>query len=337
MDIEQDLASRASSLEQPLPPWTPGLDRSPRPSSCRRLIRGASVVAAVIVVGLLTRLLPDRSSESGTPRADSVAPSDPPEASSSASSTGLATAPPTTGPTATEVAAGAWVGGRTGPTDNTLYLVVLDAPRQSSDEPCASTLDVVVAESSSTVSIEIVSSRVLPADGATCPDVAIDRGIQVVLDAPLEERELVVAGVPRAVFDGTSLVSPGWLPTGFALTAERPGYPSPETSSYWQRSWIAPRQANSETGCVPGSGGLSLTEGPSDVVGTFPAQAGEASDAPIDVRGRPGTVTLLDHGGAMIAWTDGDRGFVVMPFLPCAGDEPLDFDATVRFARSLAS
>jgi hypothetical protein len=179
-----------------------------------------------------------------------------------------------------------------------------------------------------------------------CTAEAYGRQVHVALAEPLGDRRLVEAASGRVlpVFDGSSLRAPMWLPAGWELLSEGPGYPDPTSGRYWSQSWGEAQPAPVGDRCVPTSMPVTLVTGPVDLIERHPAAglaAGTGPGTALEVGGHPAVLHVDEttgsaaEGSAVLVWSDGSTGHVLQTGPRCVGDETLPLDVLVRIAESV--
>ncbi len=250
-------------------------------------------------------------------------------------------AQPTLGPEVPEAGLGPdnWRGARTGRDGPSLLVTFLGRPPYRADDPCSTDYTLEAVETSEEVRVRIlavVRESTGDADGVIgCSAAGYPRAVEAVLAEPLGDRRVVDAQFerPRAVFDGTRLAVPTFVPEGWSTGTEGPGYPGPGTGLYWTRSW-SPERVVSAGGCVADDSGLRLTEGPAALVDVYEMN-GATPQGTHDVNGAVARYSTSDDGSRYLSWVQGDRGFVVATAPACSGDTLASLEAMLRFARGL--
>ena len=233
---------------------------------------------------------------------------------------------------------GSWQGARTSRDPRQLVVAIVGGPEYDLANPCSKRYLGVAEETHAQVIVRIRSQGPPnPPQQLACTMEGHSRTATVQLDRPLGLRALVVAplvGV-QPVFPGETLLEPPWLPDGWRVGADGAGYPDPEKARYWSRSW-APPEPTARTDCTPDRvAGVSLTQGPADVVGRS-AVGGERSQSQHDIGGSPAVYGVNETtGSARLAWVRGEQGFVVSSLPRCAGSAAASEATLVRFARGL--
>lgn len=232
---------------------------------------------------------------------------------------------------------GSWSGARTSLDGRSLLIALVGGPEYREGQPCTVAYDADVDESPSEVRLTMLSASPRAQGEVGCTSEGHFRSVQVTLAEPLGARRLIEVQFDREqpVFDGARLLEPTWLPDGYALRTEGPGYPAPEEVRSWQRIWSGAERPPQDNRCAPGASPISLTQGSASLVEEYPSN-GEEPRRTHDVGGA--TATYYD-GGTMginrLAWTRGEEGFVLASMPSCADDTPAAEDTLVRIARGL--
>lgn len=232
---------------------------------------------------------------------------------------------------------GAWTGAQTSADGSTLLLFFVGAAEYRIGDPCTARYVATVTESATEVRVAIHSGQPARPDGAVdgCRSIGYSRSLTVELAQPFGDRDLVVLGEPRSVFDGSTLARPKWIPDGWEDGPEQPAGIGPDLAA-WSRSWAPPHPEPIDGACVPGSSGFLLFEGSASIVDALPLEVGETEAGTYDVNGSNATFsTQPDLGVTRLTWTSDERGYVLKSSPTCVGDEPPDLDTMLRFAREL--
>jgi hypothetical protein len=232
---------------------------------------------------------------------------------------------------------GSWMGARTSRDGRSLVLVIIGGPAYRAGDHCTVDYRADVTETESEVRLRIVARRPKPSGDYSCNTRGHSRLIEVGLAQPFGDRRLVEEQFAREqpVFDGSHLLDPGWLPGDWSLLHEAPGYPEPESVRYWSRTWGQPSPPPTDDHCTPSPTPVTLTQGPADRVERYPSNGERPTDR-YEVRGQD--ATYYTGGSANItrlAWTEGDRGYVLASGDRCVGDTPPTPELLVRIANSL--
>ena len=234
-----------------------------------------------------------------------------------------------------ESAGPAWEAARTSTEGNSIVLVFTGGQEYDPSNPCSLDYRADVTETAESVAVGLIAIRPpTPADdNASCDSVGHPRRLEVTLAAPLAGRQLTEqsSGSARPVFDGSQLLEPAWLPDGWLLRGEGVAYPLADTSQAWSRGWGAP--GADPSACVPSFAvvqgtPLAMQELP-EVMGGGPEVGSYDINGSIAVHTR-NSERLLDR----LVWTSGD--IVVAVLATTCSPEPIDLDAVLTFARSLA-
>lgn len=232
---------------------------------------------------------------------------------------------------------GSWTGARTSADGRSLLVTLVGGPHYREVDGCSVAYSADVEETLSSVRLTLLSARPPVVGEVTCSSVGHFRTVEVPLDAPLGGRRLIEVQFDREqpVFDGSRLLEPGWLPEGFTLRTEGPGYPNPEQVRSWQRVWAGPQRPPRDGRCTPGDAAIALTQGDAVLVDEYPSN-GEQPRRTHDVGGA--TATFYD-GGRMgvtrLTWIRGGEGFVLSSTPGCAGDTAASEEVLLRIARGL--
>ncbi|MFP5488346.1 MAG: hypothetical protein ACLGHQ_08585 [Acidimicrobiia bacterium] len=232
-----------------------------------------------------------------------------------------------------------WSGARTSVDGQSLLLLFVGAAEYHADNPCSMRYVATVDESDTAVEIGIDGLRPLGASAsADCPAIGYFRSLTVDLERPLGDRPLIALGTERDVYDGATLARPGWIPDGWEVGPEQPGdFGAGSEGSAWSRTWAPPTFEPRDGVCVPSSG-LTLFEGPPELVDGFPAESGETVLDRYDVGGATATFSTRDDiAVARLSWVADDRGFVLKSVPNCEGAEAPPLDTLLRFARGLVT
>ncbi len=230
--------------------------------------------------------------------------------------------------------AGAWTGARTSVDETSLVLFFIGAAEYEPDQPCTMRYVPVVEETDTEIRVLINGEHPSAPDATVpiaCTMEGYPRSVNVHLSNPFGDRTLVALGQPRGVFDGSTLAEPQWLPDGWQADDESPGLLDPDGTS-WTRSW----RPDGEGACPLGTSGLSLLEGPADVVSRLNPLADQTVSGSHDINGTTATETVqANRHITRLAWTVGDRSYVLSSAPACDGDEPPSLDIMLAFARGL--
>lgn len=216
-------------------------------------------------------------------------------------------------------------------------IAIIGGRRYEAGDPCTVDYRAEVTESESEVRLQIVARSPKPSGDYACTSEGHSRLIEVGLAQALGNRRLIEAqfGREQPVFDGSQLLEPGWLPADWSLLYEAPGYPEPESARYWRRTWGQPSPPPTDNHCTPSPTPVALTQGLADLVDRYPSNGERPTDR-YEVRGHQ--ATYFTGGSANVtrlAWTEGDRGYVLASGDRCAGDAPPAAELLLRIADSL--
>ena len=229
---------------------------------------------------------------------------------------------------------GSWTGARTSVDETSLVLFFIGAAEYEPDQPCTMRYMPVVEETDTEVRV-LIRGEHPPATDATIPLACTleghPRSVNVDLSNPFGDRTLVALGQPRGVFDGSTLAEPQWLPDGWQAGDESRGPLDPDGTS-WIRSW----RPDGDGSCSLGTSGLALLEGAPEVVSRLNPPADQAVTGSHDINGTTATETVqANRNITRLAWTVGDRSYVLSSAPACDGDQPPSLDTMLDFARSL--
>jgi hypothetical protein len=213
-------------------------------------------------------------------------------------------------------------------------LLFVGAAEYQAGDPCTMRYVATVEESETEVRVAIHGER--PPGRAVCRLLGHWRSVTVDLSQPFGDRELIVFGAPRDVFNGSTLAQPRWTPDGWQEGHEQPAGLGAGPSASWSRTWAPPQPEPRDGACVPGKSGFILFQGAPGIVDEFPPEPGETVIDTFDVDGATATYSTQDALGiARLAWTISNQGFVLKSSPACAGDEPPTIETMLRFARNL--
>jgi hypothetical protein len=227
---------------------------------------------------------------------------------------------------------GSFTGARTGRDGLSLSLFFVGAPDYEPGQPCTMRYTPVVNETDSEVDIAMRGEHPPADDDAMmCAANGSVHTVTVDLAQPFGTRTLVALGQARGVFDGSTLSEPQWLPDGWQADDESPG-PVGQDGSTWSRSW----RPVGDSSCPLGTSGLALLEGTPEAV----SRSSFAFEQPVtgshDINGTTATETFqANRNVTFLAWTVGDRSYVLSSAPACDGDQPPSLDTMLQFARSL--
>lgn len=198
-------------------------------------------------------------------------------------------------------------------------------------DPCATSYRTEVDETDDRV---VVTIRTLPATiplprEFACRAMGFFRTVSATLGRPLGDRRLIdgATGQERRPFDASTLRRPGFLPAGWVLRNEGPGFDQPERSATWRRTFGPPALPPVENRCAETVAAVTVSQGP-------PA-ALPAGGQPVTVHGMPGVVTHDPNSGATISWLERGQTLSVADTPGCAGTPPTSVDLLLRIAEGL--
>lgn len=234
---------------------------------------------------------------------------------------------------------GSWQGARTSVDGRKVKIILVGGPEFEARLPCTVAYSARVEETSADVRVELLSASPPADDEVACTAEGHFRSVEIDLAEPLGDRRLVEVQFERTrpVFEGSKLSEPAWLPSGWALLNEGPGYPDPESMSSWRRTWSGPQRPPKDNHCTPGDSAVMLTEGSADVTESYPSN-GEQPVRSHDVAGN--SASYFEGGSAgvtRLSWVDADQGFVLASMPGCVGDTPASEEILLRIARSLTT
>ena len=232
---------------------------------------------------------------------------------------------------------GAWTGARTSAVGQSLLLFFVGAAAYEPGQSCTMRYVPVVEETETEVHVVIRGEHPPAADATTaCTLVGYPRSVTVELAQPFGDRTLVALGQSRRVFDGSTLAEPRWIPDGWQPSSESPGLLDPGTATSWIRSWVPPVPPPGEGSCLLGASGLALLEGSPDVVNRSTPPAEQTFTGTHDINGSSATSSIQTNRNiTRLAWTTGNRSYLLSSSPACDGDQPPSLDIMLRFARSL--
>lgn len=312
--------------------------------------RVLAVAAAIVVVGVAGLVVvanrPDTNgaSDAPTPPSSSIVPNT--TSASAPAITGIAT---TVEPTLAVVGGdvvmddvlppGAWTGARTSAVGQSLLLFFVGATEYEPGQSCTMRYVPIVEETETEVHVMIRGEHPPAADATTaCTLVGYPRSVTVELAQPFGDRTLVALGQSRGVFDGSTLAEPQWIPDGWQPSSESPGLLDPGTATSWIRSWAPPVPPPGEGSCLLGASGLALLEGSLDDVNRSTPPAEQTITGTHDINGSSATSSIQTNRNiTRLAWTTGNRSYILSSSPACDGDQPPSLDIMLRFARSLGT
>jgi hypothetical protein len=230
---------------------------------------------------------------------------------------------------------GAWTGARTSRDGLSVLVFFVGAAEYEPSQPCTMRYVPVLYESEAEVRVTVRGEHPPTADDMVlCPLAGYPRSVTVDLAQPFGDRSLVAVGEPREVFDGSTLAEPRWIPEGWLFNSESPGSFDGGATS-WIRSWTPP--APSGAGACPlGASGLALLEGSPDVIDRSASPVEPSITGTYDINGSTATSAVQSNRDLTgLAWTIGNRGYLLSSAPACDGDQPPSLDIMLQFARSL--
>lgn len=236
---------------------------------------------------------------------------------------------------------GSWNGARTTSDGDILVSFIGGKPYQEGNA-CTVGYSADATESDEEVRLDITARS--PARPATataepvaCTSEGYFRTLTVDLELPLGDRRLIEGQFDRVqpVFDGASLREPSALPEGWVQLSEGPGFPHPELSSSWSRTWGAASPPPVDGRCASAPAPVTLTQGPPAIV-EAPAPHGERVVATHDVGGAEAAYAESDRAnGRRLTWVADGIGFVLSSSDRCVGDPPTTAERLLEIARAL--
>lgn len=227
-----------------------------------------------------------------------------------------------------------WRGARTVRGSTAVVIAFHGSAPYNSEDPCTSDYQAVVV-TESTTSVEIRIDRTAPPYPGPCRLVAARRRVEGELESPLADRELIVAGESRDVFNGAELAHPISLPDEWVMADEGPEYASAGLSAYWSQTWGPPRATLNDARCVASAAGITLVQGPRGLLKDSPVPDAEPSARYMVANAEAPFRVHHDTGQPFLTWSVGDREFLVTSVPQCLGDEVASVDSMLRLARSL--
>jgi hypothetical protein len=168
-----------------------------------------------------------------------------------------------------------------------------------------------------------------------CTSLGYGRTARVTLRRPLGERRLVDGANhdPIPVFDGSTLLEPGWLPSGWSRLAESgSGVGQPDSS--WTSAFGASDEPRRE--CPRVADGVRLIQGPVAAVDHVMSQNQFPTVSTLEVRGH-----TAEHGvdpqsqSTVVRWQEGGQQIVLDGASGCSGVPGVDLDTLTRIALGL--
>jgi len=222
-----------------------------------------------------------------------------------------------------------WMAARSGDDGDTLTIFFTGGAEYVAGDPCTIAFEATAAETADSVAVKIVGRSPSPKSSSMgCDDLGYARQISVELGAPLAGRSVVesVSGTLQAVFDGSTLVEPGWLPDGWVLRGEGVAFPTADPSKVWSRSWGAPTDEGADSSCI-----VNLIEGDPTVVSTIAAEmGGEIRPETLDIQGLPAEHrTVPERDSERLTWTHAGIGYSISGSGCSGGDEGVELLAQI--------
>ena len=238
-----------------------------------------------------------------------------------------------------------WDGARTDNDGRTLVIAGVGAAEYQPGAPCTADYRGTADETKREVRVRITHApqpRRAAADTADEPEVfacnaaGSFRIVRIELQEPLGDRRVIYGKFDRErhVFDGSLLLHPV-LPEGWSIRLEGPGYPGPQgRQNDWSRTWMPSSPAGD--GCSASNEPVTLIQGPTDVVEQYTSTQYAAPPTRYEVRGHQAAF-FMGSGAypSRLAWTEGERGFVLSGDLWCAKTGTTPPEVLLRFAESL--
>jgi hypothetical protein len=198
-------------------------------------------------------------------------------------------------------------------------------------DPCAKSYRADVEETGDRV---VITIRALPADIPLpreffCQAMGYFRTVSAKLDRPLGNRRMIdgATGQERRPFDSSTLRHPGFLPSGWLLRSEGPGFDQPERSATWRRTFGPPTVPPVDNRCAETAAAVTVSQGP-------PALLPTGGDA-VKVQGLPGIVIHNPNNGETISWVERGQTISVADAPGCAGTPPTGVDVLLLIAQGL--
>jgi hypothetical protein len=210
------------------------------------------------------------------------------------------------------------------------------APVTDPKNACQSDYRAFAVEREDEVEIRVRSIyREADREPVACTLEGYGRTARVALRRPLGNRRLVdgANGNEVPAFDGSTLLEPTWLPSGWKTTGEG-GMNSESFGSVWGRTFSAQREREPER-CTDASASVWLAQGTVPPPGMPLFDAATVVDV-VEVRGQSATRTYEPRSGTTsIRWIE-PRGAVVLDgYRGCAGSPGVDLDTLTRIAQGL--
>jgi hypothetical protein len=197
--------------------------------------------------------------------------------------------------------------------------------------PCAKIDRAEVDETDDRV---VVTIRTLPANiplprEFACTAMGYFRTVSANLSRPLGDRRVIdrATGQQRRPFDSSTLRRPSFLPEGWSLRNEGPGFDQPERSATWRRTFGPPPLPPIDNRCAETAAAVTVSQGP-------PAPLPIGGE-PVTVRGMPGVVVHDPNSGATISWVERGQAIAVADTPGCAGTPPTSVQVLLLIAERL--
>jgi hypothetical protein len=197
--------------------------------------------------------------------------------------------------------------------------------------PCATSYRAEVDESDDEVVVTIRTlppSIPLPREFA-CPAMGYFRTVSANLGRPLDDRRVLdgATGKERRPFDSSTLLRPSFLPGGWSLRIEGPGFDQPERSATWRRTFGPPPLPPIDNRCAETVAAVTVSQGPPALI--------PAGGEPVVVRGMSGVVVNDPNSGPTISWVERGQTVSVADTPGCAGTPPTGVDVLLLIAEGL--
>src|SRR3954471_9334419 len=194
---------------------------------------------------------------------------------------------------------GSWSGARTSRDGKQVVISLVGGSTYNAGDYCTVAYQARVTESDAEVHVRIQGTSPVATGNAGCASVGYARRVVLLLGTPLGSRTLVEDQFERRqpVFNGAELAEPTSLPPGWEFQFEGPGYPDPELSTYWSRTWGKPPPPPAGGTCTPSASPVMLTQGTPDLIERYPTN-GERAVATEDVHGQPAVFLASTAVGA---------------------------------------
>lgn len=234
--------------------------------------------------------------------------------------------------------------------DGRSLLIIFAGIGRNGDPSCAATYQATATEAASSVGIALVGydirdeGHVTSVNGQTVNELcgSSPHQLTVHLEQPLGARQVLVNQAPARVFDGATLVEPGWLPNGWHLQAQRASVTleAPPVTPFWFWEWTKPRPTNPPGECVPSEAALQLQQsavrdGASlDTSQNITRFTGQQLARTATIDGQSANI-YSGAGNATLIWERHQQVFVLSTLSTCPNDPLPTFATMLRFARAL--